>query len=64
MILLLIQKQVLYFIKMKRLPEKKFDEIWRVMSEEEYEAIQRSSLQNKQYEWWKDEESYLDIDKP
>ena len=28
------------------------------------EAIERSSLQNKQYEWWKDEESYLDIDKP
>ena len=53
-----------YFVDKKNLDESSFDKIWRVMSEEEYEAIQRSSLQNKQYEWWKDEESYLDIDKP
>ena len=37
---------------------------WKVMAEEQYEAIQRASLQNKQYEWWKDDQSYLDIDKP
>ena len=53
-----------YFVDIKKIDESSFDKVWRVMSDEEYEAIQRASLQNKQYEWWKDEESYLDIDKP
>jgi hypothetical protein len=53
-----------YFIGRKKIDESNFDNLWKVMTEEQYEAIQRASLQNKQYEWWKDEESYLDIDKP
>ena len=53
-----------YFVDIKKIDESSFDKLWKVMSDEEYEAIQRASLQNKQYEWWKDEESYLDIDKP
>ena len=53
-----------YFVGVKKIDESSFDKLWKVMSDEEYEAIQRASLQNKQYEWWKDEESYLDIDKP
>ena len=53
-----------YFVDIKKIDESSFDKLWKVMSDEEYEAIQRASLQNKQYEWGKDEESYLDIDKP
>ena len=53
-----------YFVDIKKIDESSFDKLWKVMSDEEYEAIQRASLQNKQYEWWKDDQSYLDIDKP
>ena len=40
-----------------------FKNIWRVKSEETYDVEFKSSLQNRQVEWWKDDESYLDIDK-
>ena len=33
------------------------------MSEKEYNSQLTASLQNKQYEWWKDDEDWLDIDK-
>ena len=48
----------------KRLKGKEFDNLWRVMSEEKYNLQFKASLQNRQIEWWKDDESYLDIDKP
>ena len=54
----------MYFVGRKRIEESSFDKLWKVMSDEEYESVFRATLQNKQYEWWKDEESYLDIDKP
>ena len=53
-----------YFVDIKKIDESSFDKLWKVMSDEEYESVFRATLQNKQYEWWKDEESYLDIDKP
>ena len=39
------------------------------MSYEHYETTFKNSLQNRQldnrkYEWWKDEETYLDVDAP
>ena len=39
------------------------------MSKNEYDRAFKNSLQNRQmdkmkYEWWKDEESYLDIEAP
>ena len=40
-----------------------FDKLWRVMAQEEYDNYFKASLQNRQFEWWKDEESYLDIEK-
>ena len=53
-----------YFQGVKNMPEKEdFDKLWKVMSELEYDSIFKSTLQNKQYELWKEEESYLDIDK-
>jgi hypothetical protein len=57
-----------YFIGTKKLDENSFDKIWRVMTEEQYDTNFKNNLQNRQlgkrkYEWWKDEETYLDIDK-
>jgi hypothetical protein len=51
-----------YFVKRKQIESEKFDQIWKVMTEEQWNNQYTASLQNKQYEWWKDEESYLDID--
>ena len=52
-----------FFVKRKQIDEKEFDNIWKVMSKEQYDTQHTASLQNKQYEWWKDDQSYLDIDK-
>ncbi len=52
-----------YFMGIKRLRGKEFDKLWRVMSKEKYDIQFKVSLQNRQIEWWKDDESYLDIDK-
>ena len=38
--------------------------MWRVLTEEQYNTQKDlSNRENKQYEWWKDDQSYLDIDK-
>ena len=53
-----------YFKGVKQMPEDKdFDTLWKVMTEEQYNTQFKSTLQNRQIEWWKDDESYLDIDK-
>ena len=53
-----------YFQGMKQMPNREdFDKLWRVMSELEYDSKFKLSLQNKQYEWWKEEGDYLDIEK-
>ena len=54
-----------YFKGVKKLPEDKdFDKLWKVMTEQEYDNQFKATLQNQiKYEWWKEEESYLDIDK-
>ena len=58
-----------YFQGVKKMPNREdFLKLWKVMSELEYESIFKASLQNRQlgtrkYEWWKDEETYLDIEK-
>ena len=45
-----------YFIGTKRIDEKEFDKLWKVMSMERYDIIREaSSRDGKQYEWWKDE---------
>jgi len=52
-----------YFQGVKNMPEKEdFDKLWKVMSELEYQSIYKASLQNKQYEWWKEEPSGPDED--
>ena len=58
-----------YFKGTKRLPDDEdFGKLWKVMSEKEYELHFKNNLQNRQmgkrkYEWWKDDETWLDIDK-
>ena len=57
-----------YFIGIKQIDGKEFDKLWKVMTEEQYDLQFKASLQNRQmgnrkYEWWKDDESYLDIDR-
>tara|TARA_B100001778_G_scaffold332976_1_gene340480 strand:+ start:1134 stop:1415 length:282 start_codon:yes stop_codon:yes gene_type:complete len=58
-----------YFVGIKRIEENEFDKLWRVMSWESYEmnfknTLQNRQLENRKYEWWKDEETYLDADAP
>ena len=53
-----------YFKGVKQMPDDdEFDKLWRVMREEEYNSTFHNNLQNRQVEWWKDDEKYLDIDK-
>ena len=55
-----------YFINLKRIDEKEFNNLWKVMSEEEYNNF-RVSLQNRQagnrIKWWEEEDGYLDGEK-
>ena len=53
----------MYFVGRKRLEEKEFDKLWKVMSETQYDNNRDiSNRENKQYEWWKDEYTNPDID--
>lgn len=58
-----------YFRKRKQMEVEDFDKLWKVMSKTEYDRSFKSNLQNRQmgnmkYEWWKEEETYLDIEAP
>ena len=47
-----------YFKGVKQMPEDKdFDKLWKVMTEDQYNTQLKSSLQNRQIEWWKEEPS-------
>ena len=52
----------MYFVGRKRLEEKEFDKIWKVISENHYDTLHKASLQNRQIEWWKGEYTNPDID--
>jgi len=60
-----------YFISRKKMVgmEEDFHKIWRIMEKKDYKNQFMNNLQNRQlgnrkYEWWKDEETYLDVDAP
>ena len=57
-----------YFIGRKQMKdnEKAFDELWKVVEKKDYDKEFKNNRQmgNRKYEWWKDEESYLDVDAP
>ena len=47
-----------YFQGVKRMPDiEEFDKLWRVMAQEEYDNYFKTTLQNRQVEWWKEEPS-------
>jgi|TARA_R110002096_G_scaffold14020_2_gene49073 hypothetical protein len=54
-----------YFMGRKQLSEKRFDELWNVVSEKEYNlnqsAFERKSSSDPNKRWWA-EDKYLDID--
>ena len=55
-----------YFMNIKKIDEEGFDQLWKVMTIEQYDRIMKQSLKNnnsRQIEWWKDEGDYLDIEK-
>ena len=58
-----------YFQGVKQMPDREaFQKLWKVMSEPEYNTVFKTTLQNRQmdkrkYEWWKEEDSYLDGEK-
>ena len=52
-----------FFKNRKQIDEESFDKLWKVMTEKGYNFQYTASLQNKQNEWWKEEEDYLDLDK-
>ena len=52
-----------YFLKSKGIDRKEFDNMWKVMSQNQYDIQFKSTLQNRQIEWWKEEGDYLDIEK-
>ena len=52
-----------YFKGVKQMPkDEDFDKLWKVMTEEQYDTQLKSSLQNRQVEWWKEEPSGPDQD--
>ena len=59
-----ISGAITYFQGIKKMPNRdEFNKLWKVMTESDYDIKLKSSLQNRQIEWWKDDEKYLDIDK-
>ena len=50
-----------FFFKRKKIEIKEFNNLWKVMTEEQYD-IQRdlSNRQNKQYEWWREDKAIVD----
>ena len=47
-----------YFKGVKQMPkDEDFDKLWKVMTEQDYDTRLKSSLQNRQVEWWKEEPS-------
>ena len=60
-----------YFIGRKLMTDnvEAFHRIWKVVKKKDYDKEFKNNLYDRQmgkrkYEWWKDEESYLDIDAP
>ena len=58
-----------YFQGIKQMPNRdEFKKLWKVMTQEQWDTdfknnLQHRQLENRKYEWWKDDEEYLDIDK-
>ena len=49
-----VQGAKTFFVGRKQIDKKEFDNLWKVMTKEQYDIQFKATLQNKQYEWWKD----------
>ena len=49
-----------YFMGRKQIEEKEFDNLWKVMSSERYDALFKATLQNRQYKWWEEDKMITD----
>ena len=50
-----------FFLGRKRIDKKEFDNIWKVMSKNEYYTqLDLTNRQNKQYEWWLEDKEITD----
>ena len=50
-----------FFIGRKKIDEKEFDKLWKVMTEEHYDTQKDlTNRLNKQYEWWKEDKEITD----
>ena len=59
-----ISEAITYFQGIKKMSDTiEFNKLWKVMTENDYDMKFKSSLQNRQVEWWKEEDSYLDGEK-
>ena len=63
-----------FFIGRKQIDEKKFDDMWSVMSYKKYKELEEAHTRKPSSEqsfrshpgyvrWWEDEEEYLDLEK-
>ena len=53
-----------YFQGVKQMPDRdEFNKLWKVMTENDYDMKFKSSLHNRQIEWWKEDDGYLDLEK-
>ena len=61
-----IKEANVYFVSRKQIEEDEFKKLWKVMLESDYD-IQRQISQRQgnsvQYEWWREEDAYLDGEK-
>ena len=54
-----------YFMKRKVFEDKeKFYQVWKIETKKEYDVRKEAALRKPASEWGKEEETYLDLDKP
>ena len=54
-----------YFMKRKQMSDtESFYKVWKIKTKKEYELNEYAFSRKASSEWWKEEETYLDIDAP
>ena len=54
-----------YFMKRKQMKDEEiFYKLWKIKTKKEYDLNQHAFARKPSSEWWKEEETYLDIDAP
>ena len=48
------------FMGRKQIDKKEFDNIWKIMTEKDYNLQHKMSLQNRQSAWWKEDKEIID----